>query len=236
MKMKDKKGEQIKNKKKHLEARKAAKERRRVVPRLERPGPGKAVKPEILIVCEGEKTEPSYFRQFRLASATIKTIGEGYNTVSLVSRAAELRQQGEYEQVWCVFDKDDFSDEDFNNAITMAEAEGISVAYSNQAFEYWIILHFEDHQGARMHRSRYAKKINRYLSKFGERYDEDQKIVTEGIFAVLEGRDLETGRIRRDLAIQRARRIYDRLDHRSRAKEESSTKVFAIVEEILKYI
>ena len=46
-----------------------------------------------------------------------------------------------------MFDKDDFSANDFNNAITIAESNNLGVAYSNQAFEYWIILHFDDHQG-----------------------------------------------------------------------------------------
>lgn len=44
--------------------------------------------PTILIVCEGENTEPSYFEQFKLTSATI--IGEGYNAVSLVKQAEKL--------------------------------------------------------------------------------------------------------------------------------------------------
>lgn len=35
--------------------------------------------PTILIVCEGENTETSYFEQFKLTSATI--IGKGYNTL-----------------------------------------------------------------------------------------------------------------------------------------------------------
>lgn len=236
MKMKNKKEEQIRNKQKHLEQLKAAKNRRRETPVLERPKPFKIVKPSILIVCEGENTEPSYFRQFRLSSAIIKVVGEGYNTVSLVDRTVELMQQNDFEQVWCVFDKDDFLDEDFNKAIAIAEAHGISVAYSNQAFEYWIILHFEDHQGGPMHRSAYADKLNGYLSTWGEQYDKDSKVISEGIFEVLEGTDPKYGMIRRDLAIRRARKIYGELDHHSPAREESSTGVFLLVEEILKYL
>nr|MBP6813067.1 RloB domain-containing protein [Saprospiraceae bacterium] len=152
----------------------------------------------------------------------------GYNTVSLVNRAAELMRQGDYEQVWCVFDKDDFSDEDFNKAIAIAEAQGMQAAYSNQAFEYWIILHFEDHQGGPMHRSTYADKLNSYLAHWGESYDEDSKIITEEIFALLQDMDPKSGLVRRDLAIRRARRILDQLDHRSPAKGESSTIVFFI--------
>ena len=47
----------------------------------------------------------------------------------------EERKKGrEYDQCWVVFDKDDFPDRDFNRAIGMAEAGGMRVAYSNQAF------------------------------------------------------------------------------------------------------
>ncbi|MBF9019024.1 MULTISPECIES: RloB family protein [unclassified Oceanispirochaeta] len=57
--------------------------------------------------------------------------------------------------------KDDFSDSDFNTAITNAESYGFKVAYSNQAFEYWLILHFNDHQGGSIHRDSYNSIINK---------------------------------------------------------------------------
>jgi hypothetical protein len=167
MKMKDKKADQIEAKKKHLEKLKA---QRRKEPSLERLVAELTEKPSILIVCEGENTEPSYFNQFRITSATVKSVGEGYNTVSLVNRALALNQQGNYDQVWCVFDKDDFNDNDFNSAIQIAVANNFGVAYSNQSFEYWLILHFDDHQGGGMHRNSYNPKINELLRPFGVIY------------------------------------------------------------------
>ncbi len=236
MKMKDKRAEQVRKKERYRQALKAAKEKRRGEPLLGRPEPFKIEKPSILIVCEGENTEPSYFRQFRLSSATIKAVGEGYNTISLVSRAEQLAKDQDYDQVWCVFDKDDFPDNDFNNAIAMAQSMGFGVAYSNQAFEYWIILHFEDHQGGGMHRSAYEKKINGYLKPLGVQFDGNSKTITEEIFSILEEVDpkAQTSRIR--LAISRAERIYDSLTHHNPAKEESSTSVYLLVEEILKHL
>ncbi len=133
MKMKNKRAEQYAAKQKHREQLKA---QRRKEPSLERPVGELTEKPSILIVCEGENTEPSYFNQFRITSAKVKSVGVGYNTVSLVHRAFELAQQGNYDRIWCVFDKDDFKDEDFNNAIQIAEADNFGIAYSNQAFEY----------------------------------------------------------------------------------------------------
>jgi len=235
MKMKNKKAEQIASKKKRKEDQRRAK--RRNAPNLDREEPTKPEKPTILIVCEGKNTEPSYFRQFRLTTATIKTEGDGYNTISLVNKAIKLASKEKYEQVWCVFDKDDFRDIDFNKAILKAEAYNFGVAYSNQAFEYWIILHFEDHQGGGMLRGDYHKKINHQLKEFKLEYKgKSSKKITKEIFDILEGVDSKTGKIRRELAIERAKRNYDMFDHLNCAKEESSTTVFKLVEEIQKYV
>jgi len=234
MKMKNKKAEQIAAKQKHREQLKA---HRRAEPDLERHAPLLNKRPLILIVCEGKNTEPSYFNQFKISSATVKSVGEGYNTLSLVNRAIHFAGQGKYDQIWCVFDKDDFSETDFNNATQKAQTKKFGIAYSNQSFEYWLILHFEDHQGGGMHRNDYNGKINNLLKPFDVIFDGDgTKRVTEDFFEILDGTDEKTGKKRVDLAIGRAERNYNRFDHSNPAKEESSTTVFRLVKELLKYV
>lgn len=234
MKMKDKKAEQKAAKQKHREQLKS---QRRAETSLERPVAELTEKPSILIVCEGENTEPSYFNQFRITSAKVKSVGEGYNTVSLVNRALALAQLGNYDQVWCVFDKDDFNDNDFNSAIKIAEANKFGVAYSNQSFEYWLILHFNDHQGGGMHRDNYNDKINEHLRPFKVIYDGNgTKLIEEDFFEQLDGFDKTTNRKRVELAIVRAERNYNNFDHKNPAKQESSTTVFRLVRELLKYV
>lgn len=203
---------------------------------MDRPASKLIVKPSILIVCEGENTEPSYFNQFRLSSATVKSVGEGYNTTSLVNRAIQLKNEKKYDQVWCVFDKDDFSNDDFNNAIQIAHAQNFGIAYSNQSFEYWLILHFDDHQGGGMHRREYNEKINELLQPFNVTYDGNgNKKVTEDFFELLDGVDAKTNDKRINLAITRAERNYNQFNHTSPATEESSTTVFRIARELQKY-
>ncbi len=234
MRMKNKQAEQIAAKKIHKEQLRA---NRRIAPNFERPEPSLPEKPTILIVCEGKNTEPSYFKQFRLSSATIKTVGEGHNTVSLVNIAIQISDQKGFEQVWCVFDKDDFNNENFNTAIQIALAKNFGVAYSNQSFEYWIILHFEDHQGGGMHRKDYHNKINELLKPYHLAYDGvGNKIVTPEIFELLDGFDETAKKERKRLAITRAERNYMQFDHTNPAMEESSTTVFKLVEELLKYV
>jgi hypothetical protein len=239
MKMKNKKANQIASKLAHKETLKT---KRRAEPFLERAEAKILEKPTILIVCEGENTEPSYFRQFKLSSATIKPVGEGYNTISLVKRAVQLSKEKSYDQVWCVFDADPKPDnpkqaKNFNDAVTLAESKGYGIAYSNQAFEYWLIIHFDDHQGGGMNRNDYNNKINQLLKPFGLTYDgEGNKIITEDFFEVLDGIDKKTNKERKRLAISRAERNYDLFDHSNLANEESSTTVFRLVEELLKYV
>ena len=100
----------------------------------------------------GVNTEPDYFNAFRLTSATVKAIGQGMGTLALVQKAINIKEQERqrgrtYNQNWVVFDKDDFSENDFNSAILSARQNGFEVAYSNQAFEFWFLLHFNLYQG-----------------------------------------------------------------------------------------
>ncbi|GAB2622451.1 hypothetical protein GCM10027035_17790 [Emticicia sediminis] len=234
MKMKNKKAEQIAAKQRHKDQLKL---KRRSEPILDRPLAELIEKPLILIVCEGENTEPSYFNQFRLSSATVKPVGEGYNTLSLVQRAIQLANEKRYDQVWCVFDRDDFPEGDFNDAIQLAEAQNFNVAYSNQSFEYWLILHFDDHQGGGMHRKDYNNKINELLKPYNVTYDgNNSKKVSADFFELLDGIDTKTNTKRIQLAISRASRTFKQFDHTNPAREESSTTVFRLAEELLKYI
>lgn len=234
--MKNKRNEQIQRKKRHLEERRKAKRRKRnEEPILERLEPVREEKQRFLIVCEGENTEPSYFNKFKLATATIKSVGEGYNTVTLVDRAIQLSKEDDYDQVWCVFDKDDFPSENFNNAVFKAENIGFNVAYSNQAFEYWLILHFEDHQGGAMHRNQYCQKLNNYLKPFNSIYDCEGKEISDTFFEILQSK-LDGGKeTRQDIACKRAERNFRINNNRNPANEESSTKVYKLIEEIEKY-
>jgi hypothetical protein len=200
----------------------------------------------LLIIAEGVNTEVSYFRQFEQPTIRLKTVGTGFNTLSLVRRAEQIRDEEaakgrHYDQVWCVFDRDDFPAQDFNEAVRLAEQLfGLGrVAYSNQAFEYWLLLHFLDHQGGAMHRRQYNDRLNECLQSFRPsggpvRYDgQDSKLIGNDFFDLLLAVDPKTDKPRICQAIERAERLYERYDHSSPATEESSTTVFRLVKMIL---
>ena len=80
----------------------------------------RAENPRILIVCEGEQTERLYFKAFGASNASV--VGTGFNTISLVEEANRRNVGVHYDQVWCVFDKDSFSADDFQAAIDLAKS------------------------------------------------------------------------------------------------------------------
>lgn len=122
------------------------------------------VRQRFLIVCEGEKTEPNYFNSFRVPTVVIDVRGFGVSPRQLVDKAMSLRNEDEYDQVWCVFDRDECSADDFNGAIQRAQSNDVQVAYSNQAFELWYLLHFHYYH-APMRRQDYVERLNGLLDR-----------------------------------------------------------------------
>ena len=182
-------------------------------------------KETFLILCEGEKTEPNYIRGFRLASATINVLGLGYNTVSLVTEAIRIRDVEKsrginYDQVWCVFDKDDFSAEIFNNAVELAKANNIELAYSNEAFELWYLLHFI-YFDSQIGRADYIKALSKHLS------NKYQKNSTDMYEELLD---------KQDFALANADKLFKSYDQSNPANENPCTTVYELVAELNKYI
>lgn len=186
------------------------------------------IKQSFLIVCEGEKTEPDYFKAFRMTAATIKAVGQAMNTMTLVNKAISIREADQkrkrvYDQCWVVFDKDDFPAKDFNQAIQLAEKNGFRVAYSNQAFEYWFLLHYNLYTGA-IHRNQYKDVLTRLT---GMPYSK-----SEGYGAVMYNLLLS----RQQQAISNADTVLAEISHGNPAEEESSTTVQRLVLELNKYL
>jgi hypothetical protein len=238
--MKNKRLEQAKKRDEVKSELKIARNKKKNDFQLKRNLPSKEVKKSFLIVCEGKNTEPDYFSHFKLKTGKIEAVGLGRNTLSLVEKANDLKEKGNYDQVWCVFDADPTPDNlhqitNFNNAIKKTEQLKMYAAWSNQAFEYWLLLHFEDHQGGAMSRDEYYDKINGYLKPFGVKYNKESKQITDKIFSILQGKVLNN-KSRQDLAISRARSIQENHQDNTPANSESSTTVFQLVEEIMRYI
>lgn len=122
----------------------------------------------ILVVCEGAKTEPLYFQSFRIRAGHVVDVhGEGMNTESLVRKAVALRDEdGDFDEVWVVMDRDDHPRERWTRAFALASRESIHLAWTHEAFELWYLLHF-DYCDAALSRGQYGDRLEGYL---GRRY------------------------------------------------------------------
>jgi len=120
-------------------------------------------KPVILIVTEGEVTEPQYLDGFAKACRNprvhIEIVGEGGVPKSVVELAKRRKQEAvlrarrerndnlAYDEVWAVFDVDEHPR--VAEARVMARDNDILLAVSNPCIELWLLLHFRDSPGIR---------------------------------------------------------------------------------------
>ncbi|EKJ5635316.1 RloB domain-containing protein [Campylobacter coli] len=110
----------------------------------------------ILIVCEGEKTEINYLKQlknfFRLNNITIDIISsKNSNPLQVVKFAKKKNDLFNYNEVYCVFDKDTHAnftkaqeecEKYIKNYIKEDKNFKFEAIISNPCFEFWILLHF----------------------------------------------------------------------------------------------
>lgn len=131
-----------------------------------------------LIVTEGERTEPLYFKGLQrliqekiggvvdvVEAPIIDICGEGCGTGKLIETAERIVKEAKiiYQNVWIVFDKDEF--EDFDQAIADGIAKGYKIAWSNQCFEYWLYLHFHYSDSA-LHRDVWCSKLDEIFRQY----------------------------------------------------------------------
>lgn len=130
------------------------KRRAKNVGQLARRKPQRDSYAKILIVCEGEKTEPNYFKgakdYYALNSANVEICGDcGSDPVSIIKYAKQRynKEKGAgdaFDKVFCVFDRD--SHPNYNQAVDMIRREKPKDTYiainSVPCFEYWLLLHF----------------------------------------------------------------------------------------------
>lgn len=143
--------------------------------KIDRKKPDKETpKTKLVIVCEGQSTEPHYIQSFLkdnnfdtthlelipLAGAPMTVVNRAIQEKNLLAR--ERRLSVPYE-IWAVFDRDahPFVDE----ARQKAKSNNIKVAFSNPCIELWALYHFHDQQ-AYIHRADAAKALHKVMPKY----------------------------------------------------------------------
>lgn len=117
---------------------------------LARRRPRRDVYTKVLIVCEGEKTEPYYFQGFRdaysLNTANIEICGDcGSSPVTIYQYARQRYRQEKdagdpYDRVYCVFDKDSHTSfqQALDKILRSTPRDTFFAITSIPCFEYWI--------------------------------------------------------------------------------------------------
>ena len=119
---------------------------------------------EMLTQCHKELDGKKAVGIDKVTKAEYDVHGEGCSTTRLVEVADQIIKDAKiiYQNVWIVFDKDDF--DDFDQAIQEDINRGYNVAWSNQSFEYWLYLHFY-YSGTALHRHQWNAKLDEIFKK-----------------------------------------------------------------------
>ncbi|HMS41903.1 MAG TPA: RloB family protein [Pyrinomonadaceae bacterium] len=215
---------------------------------IERPVKFRRYEYFFLIVCEDQKTEPSYFETFKSQipkeTLYLATFGKGKDPKSVVEEAVKERDilaekiKKEIDVVWAVFDKDDADlyparATRFEEAFKIAEHEKIEIAYSNEVFELWLLLHFTDVDSEKpLPRKEVYKLIQKTIRKI-PKYDayayDHSKYNPATVKIILEFGDVEA-------AIERAEVLFEKQKERKPIEANPSTKVHILIKELLALI
>ena len=192
-----------------------------------------------LIICEGTKTEPNYFKAIKEKISKqnknkiiIDIIGKGKGTTSLLIYAIKKVQKSPnyISNVWLIYDKDDFTDKSFNEVqekrieINKQDNTIYNPIWSNESIETWILLHFIRFDSP-IGRKDCIKKINQIFNQknLGKYRKNDENLYNKlSPYLVT--------------AISNAKWLDSRYSNLPPSKMNPCTKVYKLVELLEKYI
>lgn len=123
--------------------------------KIQRGQPRRRGNPRILILCEGQRTEPNYFEGFKksrnLASVVVRPLRSGQvGPTGLFKRVREeLGADSGWDEIYCVLDHDgrEAKIRTFQTKLAAVNEEAelcrIEMILSDPCFEFWLLLHFE---------------------------------------------------------------------------------------------
>ncbi len=195
-----------------------------------------------LIITQGTDTEPLYFDALQKAinarspgRIELRVESKPVAPSQLIGLAKAFIDQNaplRYVDIWVVYDKDDFTDADFNKTqemcdnLTKETGARWHALWSNQCFELWFLLHFCYYQTAdgKMRRN-LQDKLTEHLSELGSgNYKKDRA----DMFTIL--------RPKLDDAIRHAKCLESLHMQKSPAQSEPCTKVYRLLEMLREYL
>lgn len=189
----------------------------------------KEPKQTLVIVCEGQKTEPTYFENYRERNSGLiifipnSTVTDPENLTKLAKN--QIRKYdldiSNGDQVWCVFDADHHTDQEIQQAKQIA-GEEVNICLSNPSFELWYLLHF-CYYDSRISNTDLINKLKQHIPN----YQKNKNYFSE-LFA------------KRPDAIKFAKRLNQKHENEGTellsTNSNPSTQVFRLVEYIMETI
>lgn len=203
------------------------------------------VNTKFYIFTEGTKTERYYFNGFkkyiekkpRLMNV-VQIIPCGKETVRILEDAITYKKNekitdGEF---WCVYDVDDNPKDHVNSVVQKCDSLNrnkekndsclFKVAWSNECFEIWFLLHFMFYT-SNNHRRDYYRTLDNIFEKNGLiKYEKNM----ESIFDIL----LEIGNPK--LAIKYAKKLIIQSGNNMPSEIAPGTNVYELVEELIEFL
>lgn len=196
----------------------------------------KKIRKSFLILCEGEVTEPLYFKVIASTNIEAEALGFSASKCALVQKSEQYCQKHQVNksktEVWVVFDFDvkydqrENQNEDFNLAIQQARSLNFKVAYSNDCFELWLVLHMKLLE-AQQTRFQYYEFLSQYLeinyTETGKKREAWLKYL-----AILKSHPA----MDKALAMQNAVRLFKNQSHLAYCDQNPVTTIFQLAHEL----
>ncbi|MCD4783568.1 MAG: RloB family protein [Candidatus Eremiobacteraeota bacterium] len=191
-----------------------------------REGKNLPLRDTVLIVCQGKETEKNYFSSlkddFGIRDLKVEVKSKDPHRIVDYALKKSCLKKSRYNRIWCVLDKDNSTDQNFNDAVTTAGNREIGVAYSNKSFELWLYLHFHYSESAQSSQEYEDKLKGLFKKHFDKTYEKNDK----EIFSLL--------RDKMERAIRHAEKLYSKRNKDSPAKADPSTTVHRLIKELQK--
>ncbi|MCF6340614.1 MAG: RloB family protein [Sulfurimonas sp.] len=138
----------------------------------------KSISKRVLIACEDTKSSKFYFtkmiKDYGLRGEVTFAKHIGTNPMKVLEAIkAHLVKDSNFDEKWIVIDKDSYSKAEFKGTIESARTLDINVAYANEAYELWILLHLQE-QNTYINRFQLNKKLKDLVS-----YEKNNEFIYE---------------------------------------------------------
>lgn len=221
-----------------------------------------------IIFCEDEVSEYHYFKWFETALIKVNVVPKQKSMLANINKALvyctknglmsygndRYTLEDEGLEVWCVYDRDvekegsqlDEGNNEFNLSVATAVNNDISLAWSNDAFELWVLLHLMDLDPTveeTKTRKYYYEQLTEYLRKHPNPNEDLKKALAHPTFGYkkdMKHRDNFINIIRSEIlpltmiAIERAKKLHELVrDKANHYDKRPCTLVYLLVSNLL---